>query len=163
VFGSGCEGFCRGGTNADQACTADAGCAGGTCNGLDGATHGSICQCECLDTAGDASLAGGLRCNLGISVDVEMAEPCGDGDVLFWVGDRCVPFTTEAAQGVIVGANNVPAAQIPAGIDIYGGLPLECGDLANNGTGGLVLASRVNVLDVQLAGDVAFAFVLACE
>src|SRR5262245_45723146 len=163
VFDSGCEGFCRGGASAGASCTADAGCPGGTCNGLDGATHGNICQCECLDTAGDGSLPGGLHCSLGVAVDVEMAEPCGDGDGRFRTVDRCVPFTTEAAQAVIVDADNVPGEEIPPGQDIYGGLPLTCTELAANGASGLVLAARVNVLDVQLAGDIAFAFVLACD
>ena len=89
----------------------------------------------------DPSLPGGLHCNLGVAVDVETAAPCGDGDVLFQVGDRCVPFTTETTQAVIVDANNVPGEQIPPGQDIYGGLPLACTQLAAGGPSGLVLAS----------------------
>lgn len=162
-FDTACEGFCRGGAGAGAACTADAGCAGGTCNGLDGAPHGNACQCSCVDVAGDLSPPGGMHCNLGIDVVVEMAAPCGDGDVLFRVGERCVPLTTEIAQAVIVGANNDADQQIPEGLEINGGLPLTCPDLAANGTSGLFLVSAVNALDIELAGDIAFTFLLGCE
>jgi hypothetical protein len=106
---------------------------------------------------------GGLHCNLGVAVDVETALPCGNGDVLFQIGDRCVPSTTEATQAVIVDANNVSGEQIPSGVDIYAGLPLTCAQLVTDRPSGLALASRVNILDVDHAGDTAFAFVLICN
>lgn len=163
VFDSGCEGFCRRGGSDGSACSADTGCPGGTCNGLDGAPHGNLCQCECLDRAGDPSLAGGLRCNVGVDIEVEAAAPCGDGDVLFRIGDRCVPFTTETTQAVIVAANNVAGERIPAGQEITTGLPLACTSLAANGPSGLFLAGAVNIFDVERAGDIAFIFFLGCE
>lgn len=163
VLDSACEGFCRGGASNDSACTADANCPGGICNGLDGATHGNVCQCQCVDRSGDPSLPGGLHCNVGVNIEVETALPCGDGDVQFRIGDRCVPFTTETVQAAIVDANNVSDERIPSGIEIAGGLQLACDQLAANGPSGLGLVASVNVFDVQRAGDAAFIFFLGCE
>lgn len=163
VFDSGCEGFCRGGSSNGAACTNDAGCPGGTCNGLDGTTHGNICQCQCLDTSGDPSLPGGLHCNVGVDISVETAAPCDGADVIFRVGDRCVPFTTETAQATIVDANNMPGEQLPPGLDINSGVPLACAQLAADGTSGMIIVSSVGIFDVQMAGDIALQFLLGCE
>jgi hypothetical protein len=163
VFDSGCEGFCRGGLNDDQPCSDDGGCPDGTCNGLDNTAHGNICQCECLDTSGDPALPGALRCSLGIVIDVELALPCDGSDILFSVGERCVPFTTETTTGMILDADNVPNAEIPAAAqNIFTGIPVACPDLMANGASGMSLTSEVNVFDVEIAGDIAFHFVLEC-
>lgn len=160
---SGCEGFCRGGTSADAACTNDAGCPGGTCIGLDDGVHGGRCQCECATSGGDPAAPGALRCDLGVAIDVERAAPCGDGDLLFAVGPQCVPFTSEVATGRVVDANAVADAALPPdGPNDRLGLRRTCAELAT-GTSGLALVSAANVLDVPLAGDIALSFVLACE
>ncbi len=163
VFDSACEGFCRGGANDDQACSTNADCPGGTCNGIDGAEHGNVCQCECLDASGDPAPAGGMRCNLGVRIVAELEAPCGDGDVLFEIGTRCVPLTTELVQGVIRDLDAVPDAELASSGNPLVGVPRACGDLAASGASGLSLVSSVNVLDVDLAGDTAFGFVLTCE
>jgi hypothetical protein len=163
VFDSACEGFCRGGGSTGAACSNDVGCPGGTCNGLDGTTHGNLCQCQCLDVSGDPSLPGGLRCSVGVDIAVEAAAPCDGVDVLFRVGDRCVPFTTETAQATIVDANNIPGEQLPPGLDINAGAPLACAQLAANGPSGMIIVSSVGIFDVQMAGDIALQFVLGCE
>jgi hypothetical protein len=162
VLASGCEGFCRGGSNADAACTNDAGCPGGTCIGADAGAHGGLCQCECLARTGEAA-PGALRCELGVEIDVERAAPCGDGDLLFAVGRHCIPFTSEGAIGRLVDADAVAGALLPeANPNDIVGQRRTCDVLASSASG-LVLASAMHVFDVPLAGDIAFAFTLGCE
>jgi hypothetical protein len=163
VWDSGCEGFCRGGTNDDEACASDDDCPGGSCIGIDDGEHGNVCQCECLDAAGAESRPGALRYNVGVDIDVELAAPCGDGDLLFSVGRRCVPFTTETAQGTVLDANAEAGEVLPPDVNILEGLPLECAELAADGTSGMSLVSGANALDVDLAGDIAFLFFLHCQ
>jgi len=163
VWDSGCEGFCRGGANADDACADDEDCPGGSCVGIDNAAHGNVCQCECLDESGEESRPGALRCNVGVDIDVERAAPCGDGDLLFRVGRRCVPFTTEWTQGTVLDANAEAGETLPPGDQVAQGRPVTCEQLATSGAAGMWFTSGVNALDVDLAGDIAFLFFLACE
>jgi hypothetical protein len=130
---------------------------------VDALAHGNACQCECLDDAGDPASAGALTCNLGVDIDVESAAPCGDGDLLFRIGQRCIPFTTEASSGIVLDANHVPGEELPPGGNQGFGIPLPCDTLAANGPAGLSIASGVNAFDVELAGDIAFLFVLTCR
>jgi hypothetical protein len=160
---SGCEGFCRDGASPDAACTADASCPGGSCNGLDGNPHGNICQCECIDRGTETSPPGGLQCHLGLEVDVEAAAPCGDGDVLFRVGPRCIELTTETVTATIVDGNGMAGVEIPDGRETNGGIALACNQLAAGGASGMFLVSAVNALDVEIAGDIAFIFLLGCS
>jgi hypothetical protein len=67
------------------------------------------------------------------------------------------------ARGRLLGANAMPGVQIPPAENQTFGFPLACADLAANGTSGMGLAAAANVFDVDLAGDIAFLFLLDCE
>jgi len=78
---AGCEGFCQGGTNDEAACTRDTNCPGGSCVGGEPVAHAGICNCVCSATGiGGASTSGGLDCNLGVQINVELPSNgvCGD-------------------------------------------------------------------------------------
>ena len=163
VWDSGCEGFCDGGGSDGAACTADAECPGGRCNGVPGGAHGNVCQCQCLDLEGAPSTPGGLRCDLGARIRIEAALPCDGADVVVDTGERCLPLTTETAQATLVDRDHVAGEMLPSGSDVLGGVPLSCDALRADGSAGLVLVSAANAFDVPLAGDVYLIFGLGCD
>jgi hypothetical protein len=163
LFDSGCEGFCEGGASDGAACTGDAQCPGGRCNGVAGGAHGNACQCQCLDTTGEPSSPGGLRCQLGARIRVEAALPCDGADVLLDLGDRCIPVTTETARATLVDQDHVPGRMLPAGTDLIGGKALTCETLQANGPAGMIAVSGANAFDVPGAGDVYLLLAVGCE
>jgi hypothetical protein len=163
VFDSGCEGFCEGGASDTAACASDAQCPGGRCNGVPGGAHGNGCQCQCLDTTGEPSTPGGLRCQVGARIRIETALPCDGTDVVLDLGDRCFPFTSETAQATLVDQDHVPGRMLPAGIDLIGGKALACETLRTEGPGGMIAVSAANAFDVPGAGDVYLLLAVGCE
>lgn len=163
VYESGCEGFCRGGANDGLACTGDLHCNGGTCNGPDRVFNGRICECQCLTVGGNPSRPGGLRCNLGVHIEVEANRPCGDGDVILDVGSQCVPFTTEFTEAFLTDANNVPGRELPPHGNNAQGFTVTCPDFASRGPSELQVVSAVTFFEAPVARDSAFLFFLGCQ
>jgi hypothetical protein len=162
VFDSGCEGFCEGGTNDTLACTTDAGCPGGSCPGPDGLQHGNICGCSCIDVGGTPSQAGGLQCNLGVSIVIETGAPCDQTDTLIVVGTQCIPMTTETAAASMSNANDVSGTPLPAGGSLSSGIAAICNDLASSTATGIELVGAVNFFDSTI-GDLAVTLRFTCE
>jgi hypothetical protein len=163
IWDSGCEGFCEGGSADGNACTADAQCPGGSCNGVVGAGHGNVCQCQCLGLDGAPSVAGGLRCNLGARIRIEEALPCDGTDVFYDTGDRCLPLTTQASQATLVDRDHIAGEILPSGVSVFDGVPVSCATLSESGPAGMLLFSTVNTFDVPLTGDSYLVFGLGCE
>jgi hypothetical protein len=160
VWGSGCEGFCDGGSADGAACATEGDCPGGTCTGVP--SHGNVCQCQCLEHDGVPSRPGGLRCELGARIRIEAALPCDGADVLADTGDRCLPLTTEGAQATLTGRDHEAGETLPAGVDVFEGAPVSCDALRAGGPEGMLLVSAANAFDVALAGDVYLVFALEC-
>jgi hypothetical protein len=156
--GSGCEGFCEGGSADGSACTASSGCPGGFCVG-GGSPHGNTCQCSCLDLGGNPSRPGGLLCNAGTDLVLEPELPCGDGDETAVIGQSCSPLTTETATNVIMTANNTLKQIDPNAVV---GNPFDCGNLAASITTGATLVGSRNWLHSGL-GDLAFSLAYTCQ
>ncbi len=152
VLNSACEGFCVGGGNDGNPCTRDTDCPDGSCPGKDGLPHGNICGCHCLAIGGAPSRPGGLQCNLSVNIDIEMDEPCGDGDVLIALGRRCLPLTTETLTSQIHNAQNTPGFECPWTPTSVIGTPADCADLTSSITTGLRMVSSVDLFDTTL-GD----------
>jgi len=163
VYDSGCEGFCDGGPSHGAACTNDNQCPQGSCRGRP--AHGEICQCQCIDygqvsPGGGPSREGGVRCEIGVAVDIEAALPCDGTDVQFAIGTRCIPFTTETSFAILRDQDADPGDVL--GSESYQGLPLSCPDLSQ-GTSGMYIGAVFNTFDVPAVGDVHLLFSLGCE
>jgi cysteine-rich repeat protein len=152
VFNEACEGFCEGGTRDTLPCTDDSDCPGGSCGGTDGLYHGNICGCECLTVGGAPSVVGGLQCNLGVTINVEIGAPCGDGDVLIAMGTRCIPLSTETVSSQFHNWNNMPGSDWPVPPFTATGNPIPCRDLAASITSGITMVGTVNFFDTTI-GD----------
>jgi cysteine-rich repeat protein len=154
-----CEGFC---STSGVACTLDTDCLpdGGSCGGQDGVLHGNICGCHCSSQGGAASRVGGLSCNLGADIIVEIRSPCGDGDVLISVGSACIPLTTESFTTVILDSNN-SAPPVPIAGSLLGA-PISCQDLASSVTTDLRMVGAINFFD-STVGDLAVALNFRCQ
>ncbi len=162
---SGCSGYCTEGTM--QACDVDADCAGGngTCNGPESvrtAGNGDICQCACRDTQafGDGGV-GAFACNLGATLNVEAAAPCGDGDVLIPVGQTCVPLTTQRADVLVTNAN-FTAATVPPAAATVTGTNLACNVFDGGSASGLGSVGAVTFFGSTL-GDLAVTLEASCQ
>ncbi len=163
VFNSGCEGFCVGGANDNLPCTDDSDCPDGSCPGKDGNPHGNICGCDCLSIGGNPSVAGGLECNLSVNINVEVAGPCGDGDVLIAVGTRCLPLTTETLTSQLVNANKTAGKLMPPGVPYTAsGTAIDCAGLATSVTTGLGMQGALNFFDSTI-GDLNTFESFTCE
>jgi cysteine-rich repeat protein len=162
LFFSGCGGFCLGGTNNGLPCTDDSQCPGGSCPGKDGLPHGNECQCDCKDVGGVASGVGALQCNLPANINVEIAAPCGDGDVLIAVGTRCIPLTTEAMTSQMHNVNNNPGKDFPIPATQLTGNRIDCLTLSSSVTTGITLVGSVNFFDSTI-GDLTTSEVLSCQ
>jgi cysteine-rich repeat protein len=160
-FNSGCGGFCTGGVRDNLPCTDDSDCPGGSCTGKDGNPHGNVCLCDCAEVGGLASGAGGLQCNLGANIDVEIASPCGDGDVLIAVGTRCIPLTTEQVTSQMHNTNNSPGKDFPVPAWTGTGAAIACSTLAGNVTSGLSVVGSANFFDSTI-GDLQSQIVFSC-
>ncbi len=163
AFNSGCEGFCVGGANDNLPCTDDSDCPDGSCPGKDGNPHGNICGCDCLGIGGNPSVAGGLQCNLSVNINVEIAGPCGDGDILIAVGTRCLPLTTEAITSQIHDANKTAGKKMPAGSPYTAtGTAGDCAGLATSVTTGLGMEGALNFFDSTI-GDLTTFESFVCQ
>ncbi len=156
VYESGCEGYCRGGSSAGLACSGDLFCPNGTCIGPDRVFNGHICECQCLTVGGTPSAPGSLRCNLGVRIEVEANQPCGDGDVILELGSQCLPFTTEDTAAYLTDANNVPGQELPPGGNTLYGFPVTCPGFAAGGPSAISMVTAVNFFEAPVARDSAF-------
>jgi hypothetical protein len=162
--GAACEGFCNGGGSDGNPCTVETDCPDGACNGGDGLPHGNICGCECVAIGGSGSApsrAGGLRCNLGAVVNIEAAEPCGDGDFLIPIGARCIHLTTETSTAIVIDTNDTALKELPPGGATLRGTPADCDALASSVTSGIELVGHVNFFDSTI-GDLAIEIDFFC-
>jgi cysteine-rich repeat protein len=162
VFNEACEGFCEGGTRDTLPCTDDSDCPGGACGGKDGLSHGNVCQCECLTVGGAPSQPGGLHCKLPANINVEIASPCGDGDVLIALGTRCVPLTTETITSQMHNTNFTPGKDFPIPASTASGNSISCSALITSTTTGIVMVGSVNLFDSTI-GDIQTNQVLTCQ
>jgi cysteine-rich repeat protein len=162
-FNSGCEGFCT--EPPHDPCTEDADCLSnqGSCAGKDGLPHGHICGCECLTVGGVVSGPGGLYCNVSMNINVEIAEPCGDGDLFIALGTRCVPMTTEKAMAQVHNTNNTPDKDFPDPAFSASGSALPCWILATSTTTGLRMVGAVSFFDDYAVGDVQSQLSFTCQ
>jgi cysteine-rich repeat protein len=160
LFNSACEGFCQGGVNEGLPCTDDSECPGGSCAGKP--VHGALCQCDCADVGGVPSGAGGLQCNLGANIDVEISPPCGDGDILIAVGARCIPLTTELVTSQMHNLNAVPGIDFPVPAFTAIGNGIACSTLATSTTTGITVVGSVNFFDSTI-GDLQARIDFLCQ
>jgi hypothetical protein len=160
VFNSACESFCVGGPNDRNPCTDDSDCPGGSCPGTP--PHGPTCQCDCVMIDGGPSDPGGLQCNVSANIDVEIAVPCGDGDVLIAAGQRCIPLTTETVTSQMHNTNNSPGKDFPIPAFTASGAAIDCSTLATGATTGLSLVGAVNSFDSNI-GDLQSQIVFTCQ
>ena len=159
VLESACDGYCAGGVNDDEPCLAETDCPGGSCN-LPSAT--SFCACACLDEGGSPAPVGGLRCDLGAQVFIDLNSPCDDVDLLF--GDFCIPLTTGSSTGQILNANGVPGLLIPdPSASTQTGQPVSCTQFATTGVSGLVLGTQLSFLGSAFGGDIQAEATFVCE
>jgi hypothetical protein len=161
-FNSGCGGFCTGGQNDNGTCTDDSDCPGGSCTGKDGIPGGNVCLCDCLGIGGAPSVPGALQCNMGAVIDVEIAPPCGDGDILIAVGTRCIPLTTEAFTSQIHNSNHTFPKDFPADPITGSGTAIDCATLATSTTTGIKLVGAANFFDSTI-GDLTTEESFSCE
>jgi hypothetical protein len=160
VFNSACEGFCVGGLNDGNPCTDDSECPGGSCPGT--LLHEPTCQCDCVMIDGGPSGQGGLQCNVSANINVEIAGPCGDGDVLIAAGQRCIPLTTETVTSQMHNTNNSPGKDFPVPTFTASGVAIGCSTLGASVTTGLSLVGAVNSFDSTI-GDLQSQIVFTCQ
>jgi hypothetical protein len=161
----GCEGHCQGGSNAGAACTRDSECPGGQCPGGEPVAHGNTCNCVCAgDNLGDPAGAGGLFCNLGTQINVELPSDgdCGDTATIR-LAPVCGGVTTETSSGVIENANNTPGTTIPAtGLESVDGTRLTCAALTSHTITNLTLRGQLGFFDSTL-GDIRTRNTFVCQ
>ena len=124
--------------------------------------HGNVCGCSCLDVGGAPSAVGGLQCNAGAVINVELASPCDGADVLIAVGTRCIPLTTEAVSSIIDNSDNQSGVELPLGGVSGSGTAAVCNDLTISTTTGIVLAGAANFFDSTI-GDLAVDLSFTCR
>ncbi|HSP96750.1 MAG TPA: hypothetical protein VL049_05840 [Candidatus Dormibacteraeota bacterium] len=161
----GCEGFCNGGTNANSPCTADTQCPGGQCSGGEPPAHLNTCNCVCSASGvGAASSAGGLGCNLGVQIDVELPSNgvCGDPPTIV-LPPLCGAVTTESSKGVLVDANNTAGKTIPSGgPNTVTGTNISCATLASSTTTNMKVVGALGFFDSTL-GDIFARLTFTCQ
>jgi cysteine-rich repeat protein len=156
---SGCEGFCRAGSREGLPCEFNVDCVGSDCVGGEGVPHANLCGCQCIEAAGNPSRPGALRCEIGLFVLVESAEPCDALDVTLTVANQCVPFTTESFTNLILNSNATPN---PIGPDPARGEPVNCAELRAGALSGLKIVGNSTNFDSQL-GDLSIPIGQSCE
>ena len=159
-FDSGCEGFCEFGPNDNLPCTLDADCPGGQCHGVDPVTHESQCNCTCLEIDGAPAPAGAVRCTLGVSVNVESAEPCDSLDITTTIGEQCVPVTTQDSTALLLKGNANDAFSVLG--PLRSGSPVSCPDFFANNLTGMVLSGNQTFFDSDV-GDLISPETYVCE
>lgn len=151
---SACEGFCE---NEATQCTLDDDCQSDDCPGTE--SHGSICQCHCVDRGSQPSSPGSLHCEVGLRIWLESSAPCGDEAVVTRLAEGCVVSTTGQAQATIKNVSNTADTNLV--IDPFTGSSLSCDALAG-GTQGLNLVGLGVLFDSGL-DDLTGEFKLQCE
>lgn len=164
VMDSGCEAFCRGGSNDEDPCTADSDCPGGSCPGKDPVTHPNVCSCTCGGSGlGAASVPGGLSCNLGVQIDVLVGPGDCDSPPSIILSPMCGPISTEVATSRIFDQGNTLGSNIPAPAALtQTGAAIDCTSLAASSTSGLTLVGGLGFFDSTL-GDLLSGQVLVCQ
>jgi hypothetical protein len=161
----GCEGYCQGGANDGMACDRDSQCPGGQCPGGEPVTHFDKCNCTCAASGiGDPSLAGGLACNLGTQINVELPSNghCGDTATIH-LPPVCGNVTTETSTGVVLNANNGAGKTIPAtGAESVEGARISCDALKAKTLTGLKLVGQLGFFDSTL-GDIRSRNTFVCQ
>lgn len=165
VLSSGCTGYCNEGTM--QACSSDAECApdNGLCNGPEPPAPlvPDICQCSCLNSAGEVSARPGeAQCNLGANLSIEAAAPCDGTDVTVRVGSVCAPQTTETASTVILNANGGTGTVPRGGPAVTMGTPVTCEQFSAGELTGLQVRGVANFFGSAL-GDIASVIFTECQ
>jgi len=162
---SGCEGYCQGGTKNEESCLNDVDCTGGQCPGRDPVTHIGTCNCTCAGAGlGPASVPGGLTCNLGIQINVELPSngACGDTATIR-LPQICGGLTTETASGVLRDANNTANKTIPRFPPFLSdGAAISCTNFAAGNLTGLKLVGQLSFFDSTL-GDIQSSNAFACQ
>ena len=99
------------------------------------------------------------RCNLGVSLTVEVAAPCDGTDVLIDVGTTCIPLTTTNAFGFIQNANDQGGTLGPF---VGNGSSVSCTDQDANITSGISLRGS-NAFFASTIGDILSGLTSDCE
>jgi hypothetical protein len=162
TFDPSCEGFCEGGVNDGVVCTDNSDCPGGDCPGPPGghSPDPHLCGCSCVSIGGAPSAPGGLQCNLGVSINLEDALPCGTDPDPTVVGESCIPMTTQTATGVVNNANLLGQTLGPTTVP---GVPFDCAALDNSITSGAELSGIVNFFDNETLGDLHVLLTVVCQ
>jgi len=162
---TGCEGFCQGGSNDEAACTNDSQCPGGSCVGGEPVQHAGTCNCVCAaGGVGGASSAGGLGCNLGVQIDVELPSDgdCLDADTIK-LPALCGPVTTQTSTGILRDANNTAAKTIPSGgVSTASGTNISCATLFASTTTNMKVVGALGFFDSTL-GDIFARLTFTCQ
>jgi hypothetical protein len=168
----GCEQFCQGGTNDNNACTLDSQCPGGTCTGADAPPHpGGICNCTCQgEGLGGAAAAGSLSCQVGTQIDVELPSNglCDQPNPSIQLAPVCGAVTTATAAGLILDANNTGGKTIPpiggVGVapDVKSGTATSCATMSTSTLTGLKLVGHLGFFDSTL-GDIFSTNTFICQ
>jgi hypothetical protein len=162
---TGCEGYCQGGANNELVCTRDTDCPGGSCVGGEPVGHVGTCNCVCAAGGiGAAAVPGGLGCNLGVQIDVELPS---DGDCLdpdtIKLPALCGPVTTQTSVGVLRDANNTAAKTIPSGgASSVSGTAISCATLSSSTTTNMNVVGALGFFDSTL-GDIFARLAFTCQ
>src|SRR4029079_690418 len=148
----GCEGFCQGGTNNNNACTLDSQCPGGACTGAEPVVHTGVCNCTCQgEGLGSPSAAGSLACEVGTQINVELPSngSCDQINPTIRLAPVCGAVTTASAKGLVQDANNTAAKTIPpvggmgTAPDVRTGSPISCATMSTSTLTGLKLTGHL--------------------
>jgi len=164
--GHACEGYCLGGSNDENECSVDSDCAGGSCPGRDPVNHVDTCNCTCAgDNIGDAAPAGGLYCNLGTQINVELPVngSCGDTGTTLRLAPACGGVSSGTSVGVINNANDAAGTTIPAtGPESLDGANVTCEQFSAEQITGLKLVGQLAFFDSAL-GDIRSRNTFVCQ
>jgi hypothetical protein len=93
---------------------------------------------------------------------IETALPCDDADVLVYLGDACIPITSETATGVLNNANLGGGTLPTSGLVTLNGSSVDCGSLQSGATAGLGMRGTIGFFDTSLA-DLFGLITLDCQ
>jgi hypothetical protein len=167
----GCEGFCQGGANNNNACTLDSQCPGGACTGAEPVVHTGVCNCTCqAEGLGSPAAAGALSCEVGTQINVELPSNglCDQAVPTISLAPVCGAVTTTSAKGLVQNANNTAAKTIPpiGGVgtapDIKTGAAISCGTIQSSTLTGLKLVGHLGFFDSTL-GDIFSTNTFICQ
>ena len=169
----GCEGFCQGGPNNNNACTMDSQCTGGACTGAEPVvpSHAGKCNCTCQgEGLGSPAAAGALSCEVGTQINVELPSNgvCDQAIPTIQLAPVCGAVTTTNAKGLVNNANNTPAKTIPPvnGVgtapETITGTGITCGTMSTSTVTGLKLVGHLGFFDSTL-GDIFSTNKFICQ